>query len=147
MVPRVVLDTSDHVKAILYPPGASGAVLDLCASGRCQLVCSPSIVAETGDVLSRPRIRLRYPALTDGAVDEYLSRLRDIADMVPGTLELKGASMDPDDDHVLACAAEGRADYLVTADRGHLLSLIEFQGVRIVTAAQFLAALRSQAEP
>lgn len=141
---RVVLDTSNHVKSILYPRGASGIVIDCCTSGRCRLVCSSSIIDELREVLTRPRLRRRYPALTDGAIQTYVSRLRDIADMTPGALVLKGASPDPDDDHVLACGAEGRADYLVTADERHLLSLGAFAGTRIVTAAEFLAVMRSQ---
>ena len=139
-----MLDTSNHVKSVLYPPGASGAVVDACAAGRCHLVCSPSILDEIGDVLRRPRIRRRYPRLSDVAINSYIERLRAITDVVPGRVGLSGASPDPDDDHVLACALEGRADYLVTADEAHLLSLGEFEGTRIVSAAEFLAVLRSE---
>lgn len=42
---------------------------------------------------------------------------------------------DPDDDHVLACALAAQADLIVSGD-AHLLDLKQFQGMRIVTAAQ-----------
>jgi putative PIN family toxin of toxin-antitoxin system len=43
---------------------------------------------------------------------------------------------DPDDDAILACALEGKADYLVTGDVD-LLELKIFKGIRIVTPRNF----------
>jgi predicted nucleic acid-binding protein len=45
---------------------------------------------------------------------------------------------DPKDDMVVATAVAAGADYLVTGDRRHLLSLREYEGIRIVTPRQFL---------
>lgn len=42
------------------------------------------------------------------------------------------------DRHVLECAIEANAHFLVTGDRKHLLPLREYQGIRIVTPAEFL---------
>ena len=41
------------------------------------------------------------------------------------------------DNHVLECAIDGRADCIITGDL-HLLELGSFQGVKIVTVADFL---------
>jgi putative PIN family toxin of toxin-antitoxin system len=43
---------------------------------------------------------------------------------------------DPDDDVILACALEGKADYLVTGD-ADLLELKIFKGIRMVTPRDF----------
>ena len=43
---------------------------------------------------------------------------------------------DPDDDAILACALEAKADYLVTGDVD-LLELRAFKGMRIVTPRDF----------
>ena len=43
---------------------------------------------------------------------------------------------DPDDDAILACAFEARADYLVTGDMD-LVELKIFKGIRIVTPRDF----------
>jgi uncharacterized protein len=45
---------------------------------------------------------------------------------------------DPRDNHVLACAIEGDADFLVTDDRRHLLPLKHYQRVQIVSVPDFL---------
>ena len=48
----------------------------------------------------------------------------------------QGVCRDPDDDAILACALEAKADYLVTGDVD-LLELKMFKGIRIVTPRNF----------
>jgi predicted nucleic acid-binding protein len=55
--------------------------------------------------------------------------------------QLKAIPADPDDDKVLECACQASATHIVTGDRRHLLPLGSFQGIPIVTAAVFLAAI------
>jgi predicted nucleic acid-binding protein len=44
---------------------------------------------------------------------------------------------DPDDNRVLECAVEGKADFIVSGDR-HLLRLGSYEAIEIVTVRQFL---------
>ncbi len=46
---------------------------------------------------------------------------------------------DPEDDVVVACAVNGNADYIVSGDRRHLLPLREYQGIRIISPADFVS--------
>ena len=59
---------------------------------------------------------------------------------LPPSRVVRAVPDDPDDDHLLAAALEGRAAFLVTSDQ-HVLSLGEYEGVRIVTPAEFLKIL------
>ena len=45
------------------------------------------------------------------------------------------------DNRILECAIEANADYIVTGDHKHLQPLKEFQGITILSPAQFLAIL------
>jgi len=54
---------------------------------------------------------------------------------------LKVVLADPEDDKVLECAIVGSATHIVTGDRHHLLPLVSFHGIPIVTPAEFLIAL------
>ena len=47
-------------------------------------------------------------------------------------------SPDPDDNAILATAIAGKADYLVSGDKGDLLGLGEIEGIPIVTARMAL---------
>jgi putative PIN family toxin of toxin-antitoxin system len=71
---------------------------------------------------------------------ELLTRLAEWVEIAPERIEalLSG----PDDDVVIACAAEGAANYLVTYDP-HFDSLGgEYRGVKILKAIPFLEVLR-----
>jgi uncharacterized protein len=67
-------------------------------------------------------------------VADLLTYLR----VVPITGHLKAVPADPDDDKVLECAINAGATHIVTGDRRHVLPLGTFQGIQIVTAADFL---------
>ena len=45
----------------------------------------------------------------------------------------------------VACAVEGEAEYLVSGD-GDLLDLVEYQGIKVVRPAEFVALLDAQEE-
>jgi putative PIN family toxin of toxin-antitoxin system len=70
------------------------------------------------------------------AVADLVTFLR----LVAITGNLKVIAADPDDDKVLECAMVAGATHIVTGDRRHLLPLGTYQGIAIVTAADFLAA-------
>lgn len=43
-----------------------------------------------------------------------------------------------DDNRILECAIEGKVQYLISGDRKHLLPLKEYQGIKILSPAEFL---------
>jgi predicted nucleic acid-binding protein len=49
---------------------------------------------------------------------------------------------DPDDDLILACAAQAEVDVLVSGDRRHLLPVGKHHGVRVITPQALLSELR-----
>jgi len=53
------------------------------------------------------------------------------------------ASPDPFDNYLLATAIAGSADFLVTGDKLHLLSLRRYRGVKIITVVDFLTMLKN----
>ena len=59
---------------------------------------------------------------------------------------LKVVTTDPDDDKVVECAVVGGATHIVTGDRRHLLPLGSYQGISILSAADFLALVTSSSE-
>jgi putative PIN family toxin of toxin-antitoxin system len=61
--------------------------------------------------------------------------------IVPISGKVTTVVADPADDMVLECAVVAGASHLVTGDRRHLLPLKDFQGVQIVTAAEYLSLI------
>ena len=71
------------------------------------------------------------------AATQMLSNYQKLATTVTARQLTQQISRDADDDAVLACALAAQTDLIVSGD-DDLLVLKQFQGIRIVTAAQAL---------
>jgi putative PIN family toxin of toxin-antitoxin system len=80
--------------------------------------------------------------LSPSQIADFLTLIRTRATIVPITVTVQGVATHPEDDLVLATAVSAPADYLVTGDR-QLLRLGMYQGVTILRARNFIAALPS----
>jgi putative PIN family toxin of toxin-antitoxin system len=104
--------------------------------GQIESVTCQEILDEFAEKL---RVKFKFSEeMTQTAVAEILrfSRLVEIS----GTL--KTVPADPDDDRVVECAVVGQATHIVTGDK-HLLTLVKYQNIDIVKAADFIVLLPS----
>lgn len=134
---RIVIDTNNLVSALIESRGPSALLIDAWLDDVFDLVTSASQMAELRDVLRRPRIRKRVTAKEAGLLLDLLEREAVLVEPAVG-IEL---SADPDDNTILATAIAGQADFIVSGDRRHLLSLGEAAGIPIRTARQILEGL------
>jgi putative PIN family toxin of toxin-antitoxin system len=136
---RVVLDTNVLVSGLLkrYRGGIPDQILRRIR--QYELYLSEAILQETERVLHYPRTQRKYH-LPDSEIAGYLAYLRAIATMVEDLPQLAVVTKDPSDNVILACALKARAGYLVSGDP-HLKDLQEYQGIKIVSPAAFLALL------
>jgi len=139
-VRRVVLDTNVIASGFIVPTGPPGKILAVWRDRHLDIVVSPSLLQEVTDILRRPKIARVY-GLTAPAVADILRLLDSQAIHVPGRVMIPPTARDPRDDHILACAVEGHADFVVTGDRD-LPDLRRFQGISIVSPAAFAALLQ-----
>jgi putative PIN family toxin of toxin-antitoxin system len=134
---RVVIDTNVFVSGLLSRAGSSAQVLDAWRNRRFLLVTSTAIIAEIQAVLNYPHIRQKY-SLSDEDIHELVVILNQDALLVPGKINVAGTiPADPQDEKFLACAIEGQVDLIVSGDH-HLLDLVVFEDIPIVTIRQFL---------
>ena len=116
---RAILDANVPISALISPSGSPARLLLAWQEGQFELIVSPALLAELRRALAYPKIeRLIAPADAD-AFAAWLSRTALLARdaTVPPPIH----AVDPDDDYLLALAAEQRA-LLVSGD-GHLLAL------------------------
>jgi len=127
---RVVLDTNVYISALMFG-GLPGELLDLAFLRSFTLIISSLPLEELDD-----KLRDKFGVSPEDAA--FLrARLERVAQVVEPRDVLRVIDEDPDDDRVLECAAEGRADIIVSGDR-HLLKLAEYHGIPIVTVRQFM---------
>jgi uncharacterized protein len=108
-------------QAAARPKGpAARLFIDFVEGGRLALYVSVAILTEVRDVLGRPRIRAKNPAITDQSVDEFCDRVQQVAQTIIAVPALFTLARDPDDEPYLNLAIAADADYLVTRDNDML---------------------------
>lgn len=134
----VVLDVNVIVSSVMSPRGAPRQVLAAWEAGEIYALTSDGIIGEVAEKLLDPRIGGRFN-VTLADVQAVVLLLRTQARVVD-PLSTDVVTGDPEDDHVLATAAHGRAEYLVTGDKG-LLGLVRHGSTQIISPRAFLDLL------
>ncbi len=137
---RLVVDTNVFVTALLTDKSLSSRLVELWRERRFELITAKAQLDELRRVSRYPKIRSRFaPAVAGRLINE----LRNLTVMV-AKLPQVTASPDPYDNYLLAIAAAGRADFLVTGDKRDLLLLGRYEGCRIVTVRECLEMSRTE---
>ena len=133
---RVVFDTNIFVSALVLPGSRAEEALTRVMEGRDHLILSKPILDELLGVLARKFGRDR----------EELARvaiwLGELAEWVRPT-QKSSVAADEADNRILECALAGKAEIIVTGDKG-LLEIDEFEGTRIITLRDYLSSDRQE---
>jgi putative PIN family toxin of toxin-antitoxin system len=141
---RAVFDTVVFLRALINPHSRCGRLLDEFVDDY-ELVLSPAIIREILEVLHRPRLRAKFPQITQLDIARIIALFEQARVVEPQ--DVPSVSRDPADDKFLACAKMAEAEYLVTEDNDRL-GLEAYEGSRICQPVEFielLSALRAQA--
>ena len=118
---------------------------------------SYEIMAEVRDVLARPRVREKFPALTDQIAQRFLAALEERAVMVSEVPRVFHFDRDPKDEPYINLAIAARVRYLVSRDND-ILDLADAStpdgerlrhqapDLRILDPVAFLAEIRHRLE-
>ena len=141
---RAVFDTNVFISALFNPKRPPAQLLELALQGKIKLIISPHLLGEIERVLTYPRVQklLKKRKTTPREIEEAIFKTLKISVWAPGNLTVEAIPDDPADDLVLACALEGHADVIVSGDH-HLLDLKSYQGIDIVSPAEFLKMLEN----
>jgi len=134
---RVVLDTNVIFSAIGWR-GKPRDCLELARTQAIQgLICQHIL-----DELLEKLITKMHLTLDEASV--VIDELLVFMEIVEIMGALQGVCGDPNDDAVLECALKGQATHLVTGDTKHLLPLKRFEGIEIVSPAEFLQIIQRE---
>ncbi|POZ49793.1 putative toxin-antitoxin system toxin component, PIN family [Methylovulum psychrotolerans] len=133
---HVVLDTNVLVSAFNKPEGKLAPLWLLARERTYQLLISPAIITETARIL---RNRFHWP---EPLLQERIRVLAGVSILVVPRTVPDAVPDDPDDNHIIACAVEGRADLIVSGDR-HLLNLVEYEGIPVIRPTDFLRTVNA----
>jgi putative PIN family toxin of toxin-antitoxin system len=129
---HAVIDTNVLVSALISPAGNEALLVMAINQGLVVPCFSEEILKEYSGVLLRERFG--FAAESISALLDLLRRQGDLIDAPP----LTGVSPDPEDDKFIACAAAGKADFLVTGNKRHFPKS-QHAGATVVNAGELLA--------
>ena len=129
---KIVLDTNTLVSAIGWE-GPPARIFRACRAGRFDLIISSQLLDELTRVLTYPKLRTiaQHPELP-----EILRWVHAPEHVVIPKRTVRVVTADPPDNRVLEAAVEGKADVMISGDE-HLLGLIVFEGIPILSPAAF----------
>lgn len=109
----VVYDTMLFLQAAVQPVRVYRSIQAV-KEGLVSLCLSAELLAEVRDVLTRRKMRQRFPALTPEAVDAFITETAGMAMMFDPVPSQFTWPAHPDDDHIFNLAIHAHAEYLVT---------------------------------
>jgi putative PIN family toxin of toxin-antitoxin system len=129
---RIVLDTNVLASALGWA-GNERKVLLSTFSEDIDLLLSEDIISEFIHVISSDK----FSYVPVEKISHFLEIIMETSIIIKTNIKITAIKDDPEDNRILACAIEGKADYIVSGDR-HLLALGKHEGTRILSARDFL---------
>lgn len=141
---RAVFDTNVFVAAFLSrnPTSPTKELIERWLDGEFMLVMCDLLMIEV-------QAKLYAHVIHIDIIREFVTSVVQIAEHVDLQIEEVPALIpaDPDDDVIIACAVQAKADYLVTYDPHFDVLGGVYEGVKIVKALPFLWAVRGDQPP
>jgi putative PIN family toxin of toxin-antitoxin system len=128
---QIVLDTNIYISAVLFG-GKPQQIINLARENEIKLLISEYILWETREVL---RNKFNVP---DARLNLIEHDILSLAKLVKVESSINKIRVHPADNAILACAVDGGGEIIVSGDK-HLLSLAEYEGIKIMPPARFLA--------
>lgn len=128
---KAVFDTNIYLSAILFG-GSPRMCLELGRNGEIELFVSRAILLEMAQKLQEKFLWSKEE------IEEVIGGLIMFATIVSPKEQINTIKAEPKDNRILECALEVQADYIISGDKKHLLSLKKFKGIPIISASDFL---------
>lgn len=139
---RLVFDTNVIISSLLSKGSAPFKSYEWAIDNDAVILICRETLAEFAKKIYLPKFD-RY--IRDDARREAIKLYRDRATVLHISPDHNvTASIDPDDNIFLALAKIGKADFVVSGDKRHLLSLGSFEGVPILSPADFLGRVAGE---
>ena len=133
---KAVLDTNVWLSGIFWN-GEASKIIEKAENENFQIFISEDILSEIINILSKESKFKNYILNLKLSIEDLLRTILSISTLVEPKIKLDVVKSDPKDNIILETALEGKTEYIVTYDN-HLLNMIEFRNIKIITPGEFL---------
>ena len=130
---RIVLDTNVLISALGWNGNERAALLET-LSDDMDLLLSEDIINEFFHVLSYDK----FANVSIEKIGLFIEIIMETSIIIDTKTNITIVDDDPDDNRILECAVDRKADCIVSGDK-HLLNLGEYQGIKILNSRDFLS--------
>ena len=128
---KIVADTNIFISSFFWD-GTPRKVMERIIDGKDKLFVCKEILQEVASVMARPKFNV-----SSEYIIRFINSIEDVANYVAITGIVEQICRDSEDNKILECALLANADYIITGD-ADLLILKEFQGIKIITANEYI---------
>ncbi len=133
---KIVLDTNVWLSGIFWDREA-GKIIEKAEKKDIQIIISEDILSEIINVLNRESKFQKYLFNLRLSIEDILRTALSISTLIETKNKLDIIKADPKDNIILEAALEGKSEYIISYDN-HLLNMIEFRGIKIISPGEFL---------
>ena len=137
---KIALDTNVLVSGTFWT-GKSFEILKRIDLNEIKLVLSKEIIEEYYETINNDEIVEKIKD-KDLVINEVSQKVISNAIIIEPNIKFDVIKEDADDNKILECAFEGKAEYIISQDN-HLLKLKEFKGIKIITPEEFLRIINN----
>ena len=129
---RVVIDTNIYLSGLVFPESFPGRILKLSKARKIQVYCSKFILDEI-----RRNLIVKF-GYAEEMAGKFIEEILKFIIVINPKIRLAIIKEKQDDNRILECAVEAKADFLISGDKKHILPLKKFRGIEIISAREFI---------
>ena len=129
---KIVCDTNIYISSLITTEGPPDEVLSLARNGKIVVYISPFIINEIEKVLQKKLL------MEKKVIKGVIKEIKSFTHPVIPKISIKIIKEKVSDNHILECALEAKAEFLVSGDKKHLLPFKKYKKIKIVSPSEFL---------
>lgn len=138
----IVLDPNVLISSQLTRQGNAAAILKYHRLGIFDIAVSEPIFEEYTRVFQYPHLKARHNWSSE-QVSKFFADLRKVFIFVEVD-NISRISLDPHDDKFFHCAQAAEADFLVSGDERHVLSIQSYKTTQVISPKDFIALIEHE---
>lgn len=133
---KLVLDTNVWLSAIFWE-GEANRIIEKADNQKIEILISESILSEIINVLQKEAKFSLFLENRKLAIQDLLRTILSLSTLIKSSTKFDIIKEDKSDNIFLELAFDGKADYIISYNK-HLLNLVEFKGIRVLSPGDFL---------
>jgi hypothetical protein len=131
---KIAVDTNFLVSATQWDYSVSHKLLERLIRSNTEIFTTKEILDEFAEVLKRDFL------YNEADIENLLEKILQFLTLVSPSMKIDVVKEDADDNKIIECAIESKAEYILSYD-SHLLKLKEFKGIKIIKPEEVIGLI------